>query len=187
MWEPSDYIPPDLSKFTDEQLKAFTEINKAHCKTNNHILSRTSNTAKFEFKIPKIDASQLKKSEVYPDTRFDQLESPVDDIIKHINKARLVAEHEYIKANMIIIDQDLAETNHLIVPHFDYNGKLTSLSKCGPMIFGLNVEYKKNLTEDLGVNFIITEVPDTDRIKALEKENAELREQLNKIKELLGV
>lgn len=182
-----DLMQTDLSKFTEEQLKAFTEINKEHCKMNERILG---NTEKIEFKIPKIDASQLKifkKSDVYPDTRFGQLESPVEDIMSHIRKALIEADNNYIKSNMIIIDQDLAITNHLFVPHYNYDGKIINYSNCNPMMFGRAVKYQKNLTKDLAANFVITQGPDTDRVKELEEENARLREQLNQIKELLNI
>lgn len=69
----------------------------------------------------------------------------ISNIYEHIRKAKIQAEKDYIKANTIIIDKDIAKTNNLF-----YNGGMYP-----PMIMGLKVVYSKNLPDN--VNFIISE------------------------------
>lgn len=99
----------------------------------------------------------------------------VDNIIDHIRKAQIEAQKQHFKANIIIIDTDLAEMNNLYAPTF-----------YPPMIMGLEVKYQNNLTKDYGVNFIITKTfTQNDELSKLRKENEILREKLNKLKEVL--
>lgn len=105
------------------------------------------------------------------------------DIMDHIIKVKQQAEKEEIKANMIIIDEGIAKTNHLLISGYFKNG----YRMVPPMIFGLEVKYAKNLIEDYGAFFIITEGPTAnDRISKLEEENRELREKLERVKDILG-
>ena len=106
----------------------------------------------------------------------DQLKV-TNDIVEHIRKAEHEAAMRDFKANMVIIDQDLAISQ----------GFYSGLNLYPPMVFGLEVQYAKNLVKDLGANFIISR-GDTveDRIKKLEAENAELKAKLNKIKDVFG-
>ena len=98
------------------------------------------------------------------------------DIIGHINKARIEAQKQLIKANMIILDEDLAIAEHLLV-----DNKIIP-----PMIMGLEVKYLKNLTQDLGCHFIMTDgLVYQDRLKELEVENEILRSKLKRIEEVL--
>ena len=103
-----------------------------------------------------------------------------DNIIEHIRKAQLEAQKQHIKANMIIIDTDLAKMNGLYAPSFE------GYSICPPMIMGLEVKYVHNLTKDYGVGFILTKThTQNDELISLRKENQELKEKLNKLKEVL--
>ena len=112
----------------------------------------------------------------------DVKEKVANDIFEHIRKARLEAEKQMIETNMIIIDQDLAMTNEI---YFMFNDNIRSIP---PMIFGMEVKYQKNLTKDFGMNFIVTDGPTRDsELELLRKENAELKEQIRKMKEVLGV
>lgn len=123
---------------------------------------------------------------IKPETEADkqireQMSKIHNDIFEHIRKARIEALNREIKANMIIIDRDLAITNELYISD--------NVCLCGivrPMILGLEVEYQKDLTKDFGFNFIITDGDTAEtRIAELEKENAELRDRLRAIKEVL--
>ena len=103
----------------------------------------------------------------------------INNIIEHIRKASIEAHKQMIKANMIIIDTDLARTNHLFIPE---NGTLYS-----PMIFGLEVKYADNLTRDYGFNFVIAEGnTQLEELIELRKENKELKNKLKQLKEVLG-
>ena len=108
------------------------------------------------------------------------------NLMDHIRKCIRKAECENIKRNMIIIDRDIAITNHLYYGYDVYGER--EVRGYPPMLFGLEVKYLENLTKDVGANFVITEGPTVEgRMKALEEENARLRKQLNQIKELLNI
>lgn len=77
------------------------------------------------------------------------MNSIIEDIIDHINKAKLEAIKRNIKINQIIIDKDLAMTNHIYFKNVDGN-----ISEANPMILGLSIKYQENLKQD-GYNFII--------------------------------
>ena len=96
----------------------------------------------------------------------------IDNIIEHIRKAQLEAQKQHFKANIIIIDSDLAMINNFCP---DYPR----------MIMGLEVKYIHNLTQDYGINFAIAE-GDTmsNELISLRKENRELRRKLNKVKQV---
>ena len=101
----------------------------------------------------------------------------MEDIMEHFYKARREAIKQYIKANIIIIDEDLARTEHLFIDN----------AIIPPMIMGLEVKYLKNLTQDYGFNFIMSYgATHQDRIKELELENELLRAKLKNIEEVLG-
>lgn len=100
----------------------------------------------------------------------------VEDIIEHIRKAQLEAHKRNFKFNTIIIDADLAMINNLSCPNYPR------------MIMGLEVKYEHNLTENYGVNFILTKThTQNDELSELRKENEMLKEKLAKLKEILGV
>lgn len=69
----------------------------------------------------------------------------MNNIYEHIRKAKIQAEKEYIKANTIIIDKDIAIANNL---WYESN-------PIPPIIFGMKVEYSKALPND--INFAILE------------------------------
>ena len=99
----------------------------------------------------------------------------IDNIIDHIRKAQIEAQKQHFKANIIIIDTDLAQMNNLYAPTF-----------YPPMIMGLEVKYVHNLTKDYGINFAITEGNTmSNELNQLREENKILREKLNKLKEVL--
>lgn len=130
-----------------------------------------------EWKAPKVDPSKISKitiNDIKNMDAEDQLKVS-KDIIDHILKARHEVEMRDIKANMIIVDQDLAISQHFYSTYNEYP----------PMVFGLEVQYVKNLTKDLGANFVISEGNTmSKRIKELEAENAELKNKLNKIRDM---
>ena len=104
----------------------------------------------------------------------------VDNIIDHIRKAQIEAQKQHFKANTIIIDTELARMNEVYAPSFD------GYEIYPPMIMGLEVKYIHNLTKDYGINFAITEGNTmANELISLRKENKELREKLNKLKEVL--
>ena len=97
----------------------------------------------------------------------------IDNIIDHIRKAQIEAQKQHFKANTIIIDTDLAMINNFC-PNYPR------------MIMGLEVKYVHNLTKDFGINFAIAEGNTmVNELISLRKENKELREKLNKLKEVL--
>ena len=104
----------------------------------------------------------------------------IDNIIEHIRKAQVEAQKQHFKANTIIIDTYLAKMNEIYAPSFD------GYSVYPPMIMGLEVKYVHNLTKDYGINFAITEGNTmSNELILLRKENQELKEKLNKLKEVL--
>ena len=74
------------------------------------------------------------------------------DIFEHIEKAKRQAFEQYIEANKIIIDKDIAITNQLFIP---FDGVIYQVP---PMIMGLAVSYDENLKRDYNCNFIVTRV-----------------------------
>lgn len=96
----------------------------------------------------------------------------IEDLYGHIRKARFEAQKKHIKANMIVIDEELAHTEKLIIP----NGPFSYL-ELPPMIFGLEIKYQKNLKNDYGSNFVIFE--------SLNKKQNEL-EELREVVEILS-
>lgn len=106
----------------------------------------------------------------------------IDNIYEHIRKAQLEAQKQHIKANMIIIDTDLAIVNGLCFPENETSYKITP-----PIIMGLEIKYHKHLAKDLGVNFAITEGKSMmDEIFELKAENYKLKEKLRKLQEVLN-
>ena len=98
----------------------------------------------------------------------------VHNIIAHIRKAQIEAQKRNFKVNTIIIDSELAMINNLSCPNYPR------------MIMGLEVKYEHNLAKDYGINFAITEENTMlNELISLRKENKELREKLNKLKEVL--
>lgn len=76
----------------------------------------------------------------------------IKDLYEHIQKARCEAQKRHIKANMIVIDEELAHTEKLIIPNSSF-----SYLELPPMIFGLEIKYQKNLKNDYESNFVIFE------------------------------
>ena len=101
----------------------------------------------------------------------------IDNIMEHIHKARIEAQKRHIKVNTIIIDEELARTEHLLIDNYIIQ----------PMIMGLEVKYLKHLTKDYGFNFVLADGSTyQDKIKNLELENDYLRAKLKRIEELVG-
>lgn len=101
----------------------------------------------------------------------------IDNIMEHIYKAQIEARKQHIKANTIIIDEELARTENLLIDNYIIP----------PMIMGLEVKYLKHLTKDYGFNFMLADSPTMqDKIKNLELENDYLRAKLKRIEELVG-
>lgn len=147
-----------------------------------------SDQKEFKFESPKCDPSKIPTYGEVKEKMKDDGISAMVDILRHIRKAQMEAEIQHIKANMIVIDRDIAIANHLYVPSYTINGDVLGVNEYAPRVFGLEVRYRENLTKDLGANFLITEGPERiNRIKELEAENAELKDKLEKVKELLGV
>lgn len=80
----------------------------------------------------------------------------IENILDHIQKAKLEALERNIKVNQILIDEDLAITNHICFKNVD-----GSICEYEPMIFGLAVEYDKSVREN-GYNFIMGYNPRLD-------------------------
>ena len=72
------------------------------------------------------------------------------NIYEHIRKARIEAQRQFIAANTIIIDKEIAYTNNLFVQDNNIIGEYP------PMIFGMKVLYDNNLPNN--ANFVITNV-----------------------------
>lgn len=103
-----------------------------------------------------------------------------DDIIKHIQKAKEEAIRKGILDAMIIIDEDLAYVNKFYIA----SGK-TGFLEIPTMIMGMKVKYQKNLTEDLGVNFIIKEDKSCNPYPQKDLSDYSTDELLNEIKKRL--
>lgn len=87
----------------------------------------------------------------------------IENILDHIRKAINESYSRYFKANTVIIDTDLAMTNNLISPNYP------------AFIFGLKVQYQKNLAKDFGYNFALYQDDTTeDRIHKLKARMDEL-------------
>ena len=111
----------------------------------------------------------------------------INNIYEHIRKASIEAQKQMIKANIIIIDTDLAKTNHLFIPGTSFFPKSETSYMFSPMIMGLEVKYADNLTRDYGFNFVITKGKTTlEELIELREENKELKNKLRKIKEAFG-
>ena len=97
------------------------------------------------------------------------------DIYEHILKALHEARKNKIKANTIIIDEEVAMSNELYFPYEINDNRY--LETIPPMLFGLKINYMKNLTKDYDSNFIILE--------NLNKKQTEL-EELREVVEILS-
>ena len=101
----------------------------------------------------------------------------IDNIMEHIHKARIEAQKRHIKVNTIIIDEELARTEHLLIDNYIMP----------PMIMGLEVKYLEHLTKDYGFNFVLADGSTMqNKISNLELENDYLRGKLKRIEELVG-
>jgi hypothetical protein len=103
----------------------------------------------------------------------------IEEIMKQILKAKEKAIEKGINAQTIILDEEVALFNGML---FDY--KLYT-----PCIFGLKINYK-NLKDikvkDKPISFIITDKEaDLTELERLRKENAELRNKIEAMKEML--
>ena len=166
----------DASKEVSDRSKAVADGLEDVIKPKVYITPDNNKPVIFEIKrtpvIPKIDMSDIEK---------EPLRAPIDNIMIHIRKAKIEAERNNIKANMIIIDEHIAKVNNL----YSWDGRY--VRETPPMIFGLQVEYLEDLSKDYGANFIITKGNTVaDENKKLREENARLKERLRKIEEALG-
>lgn len=84
-------------------------------------------------------------------------------LITHIQKAQRLTLKKNIKANEIIIDEDLA-----IINKFAYISIDGSIHQSNTMICGLKVAYEKDLAKDFGYNFILTETTEPQEPKTLQ-------------------
>ena len=105
----------------------------------------------------------------------------MEDILLHVMRARAEALRKKIKANTIVIDEDIAIVNGFY--HWDDTNVIT---KVPDMIMGLNVVYAKNLSNDLGANFILLQKGESEpKGKPLcEYETEELLEEIKRRCEL---
>lgn len=116
---------------------------------------------KEEFKINEvIKATSLHTDNVDEDLSLAKFE---ESLITHIQKAQKLTLKKNIKANEVIIDQDLA-----IINKFAYIGGDGSIHQSNAMICGLKVAYEKDLAKDFGYNFILAETPEPQEPKTLQ-------------------
>lgn len=74
------------------------------------------------------------------------------DLIEHINRCKIQALKNHINANMIIIDKEIAMANCIYYP--TAHGSVNYIPS---MIMGMRVDYEKNLRDEYGFNFVISE------------------------------
>ena len=103
-----------------------------------------------------------------------------EELMKQILKAREEAIKVGINARTIILDEDVALFNGMLVENTLYT----------PCIFGLEINYRKNLKDikvkDKPISFIITDKEaELTELERLRKENAELRNKIESLKEVL--
>lgn len=98
---------------------------------------------------------------------MNKFEVKFDNIYEHIRKAKEEAMKKNIEVNTIMIDKEIAYTNHLI--GVDGNVRYDF----PPMLFGMKVLYKENLPNN--ANFILTKTPKNKM------------EQINELEEKLGI
>lgn len=101
-----------------------------------------------------------------------------NNIMEHIENARIKALENAINANKILIDKDVAMVNGIYVPIDEYR-----IEKTRPMILGMQVEYEEKLNEFFGVNFFLYEKKEEpiNQEKRLEDyTNEELMEELGR-------
>lgn len=116
---------------------------------------------KEKFKInEKIKVTSLHLDNFDEDTSLAKFE---ESLITHIQKAQKLTLKKNIKANEVIIDQDLA-----IINKFAYIGADGSIHQSNTMICGLKVDYEKDLAKDFGYNFILAETPEPQEPKTLQ-------------------
>ena len=116
---------------------------------------------KEEFKINEV----IKATSLHTDN-FDEdlsLAKFEESLITHIQKAQTLTLKKNIKANEVIIDEDLA-----IINKFAYIGVDGSIHQSNAMICGLKVDYEKDLAKDFGYNFILAENPEPQEPKTLQ-------------------
>lgn len=79
----------------------------------------------------------------------------MNDLMKHIQKAKEYALRDGIKANTIIIDEDIAKVNGFQIMLFP-----NTITNVPNMILGLDVYYEKDLREKIGTptNFVVAEM-----------------------------
>ena len=104
----------------------------------------------------------------------------MNNILEHINKAKEEFLKNGFEANTIIINEELARTEHLLIPVGD-----DTVFSFPPTILGLKVEYAKKLPLD--ANFIVTKTnkPKEDELEYYKNRCEELEQQLEQIKEIL--
>lgn len=123
-----------------------------------------------------IKATSLHLDNFDEDTSLAKFE---ESLITHIQKAQRLTLKKNIKANEVIIDEDLA-----IINKFGCIGIDGSMHQSKPMICGLKVAYEKDLAKDFGYNFILTETTEPQEPKTLQDyTDEELLEELLRRKE----
>lgn len=104
-----------------------------------------------------------------------------EKLMNQIRKARIEAIQAGINAQTIILDEEVALFNGLLVDNTLYT----------PCIFGLKINYK-NLKDikikDKPISFVITDKEaNLTELELLREENAELKKKIESMKEILKV
>lgn len=101
----------------------------------------------------------------------------MNNILEHINKAKEECLKNGFEANTIIINEELARTEHLLISVGD------TVFSFPPTILGLKIQYAEKLPLD--ANFIVTNNPKKDELEYYKNRCEELEQQLEQIKEIL--
>lgn len=103
----------------------------------------------------------------------------MEALIRHIKKAREEALKAGIEANMVAIDREFARVKGF--PMQDFEGML----QVPDMICGLKVIFDDLPMEDHAFWVFRSEKVPENRLRQLEEENAELKEKLRQVKEVI--
>lgn len=116
----------------------------------------------------------------FVNTDQEEIKGPgMDMLVKLIERARKEALKNGIEANMVAIDKSLARV--IGFPMQDFDG----VKQVPDMICGLQVVFDDLPVEEHAFWVFHSDKAIGDRIRRLEEENAELREKLNQVRELI--